>query len=189
MLRRIAQLGLAFMLATGLLLGWFLWRGDTIVSLGRPELQQTIALGFPVEKTALAVFRVRLSDPSVLLRESSDRLGLTAAAEVGLQGAGPPAKGTVELSCRIRYEAAKGSFYADDPRVERLTLDGHPHGLIESTAEALTGIVAGLLARSPIYTLPAAGLQHSVATLVLKDVRVRDGKLRLTLGLASAAGR
>jgi hypothetical protein len=189
MLKRIAQLGLAFMLAAGLLLGWFLWRGETVVSLGQTELQQAIALGFPVEKTYLALVHVRLSDPVVVLKENSDRIGLSVAVAVGLQGVGKPAQGSAELSCQIRYEPAEGSFYADDPSVDRLTLDGHTEGVLEKTTGAITWIVKGLLLHHPIYTFKAHDFGHSAAKLVLKDVRVQDGKLRLTLGLAPAAGR
>jgi hypothetical protein len=179
MLKRIAQGGLGVVLAGGALIGWFVWRGETVVSLGQTELQQAIALGFPVEKTYLAVVHTRLSDPVVELKEGSDRIGLTVAVEIGLQGVGKPTRGSASLSCRIRYEPAEGSFYADDPSVDRLSLDGHPEG----ATGAITWIVKGLLAHHPIYTLPSSGFGRSAAKLVLKDVRVQNGALRLTLSV------
>lgn len=181
------RLGLVVLAAALVAAGWLLWRGEAVVSLGQAELQQAIRLGFPVEKTALAVVQVRLSDPVVTLRESSDRIELAVRVEAGLKDLGRPSRGTADVSCRIRFEPSEGSFYADDPRVERLSLDGHPEGLVEKSSGAVTWILQGLLARRPIYTLKSVDTARSVARLVLKDVRVRDGKLRLALGVDAAS--
>lgn len=178
------RLGLVALVGAASAAGWLLWRGELVISLGQAELQQALRVGFPVEKTALAVVRVTLSDPVVTLRESSDRIELAVRVEAGLQGIGKPSRGTADVSCRIRYEPAEGSFYADNPKVERLSLDGHPDGLLEKSSGAVTWILQGLLAGRPIYQLKTLDTAHSVAKLVLTDVRVRDGKLRLTLGLA-----
>ena len=186
-MNRAVRLGLVALLAAAIPAGWLLWRGDLVVSLGQAELQQALRVGFPVEKTYLAVVRVALSEPVVTLRESSDRIELAVRVEAGLQGIGKPSRGTADVSCRIRYEPVEGSFYADDPKVERLSLDGHRDGLLEKSSGAVTWILQGLLAGRPIYKLKALDTAHSVAKLVLKDVRVQDGKLRLTLGLAPGA--
>ena len=177
------RLGLVALAAAAVAAGWLLWRGEAVVSLGQAELQQALRLGFPLEKTYLVIVQVRLSDPVVTLREDSDRIELAVRVEAGLKDLGRPSRGTADVSCRIRYEPSEGSFYADDPKVERLSLDGHPEGLLEKSSGAVTWVLRGLLARQPIYTLRTLDTARSVARLVLKDVRVREGRLRLTLGV------
>lgn len=189
MRKSLVGLGLALVLGAGIVGGWFLWRGDTVVLLGEAELEQAIGLGFPVEKTYLGLLHVRLTDPRVVLRENSDRIGLSFAVAVGLEGLGKPARGSADLSCRIRYEPAEGSFYADDPSVDRLRLGSHAEGVVEKATGAVTWIVKGLLVHRPIYTLRSRVLSQSVAKLVLKDVRVENGNLRLTLSAQAGAGR
>jgi len=181
------RLALVVLAAAAVAAGWLLWRGEAVISLGQTELQQAIQLGFPVEKTYLVIVQVRLSDPVVTLRESSDRIELAVRVEAGIKDVGKPSRGTADLSCRIRYEPSEGSFYADDPKVERLALDGHPEGLLEKSSGAVTWMLQGLLAHRPIYTLKALDTARSVSKLDLKDVRVRDGRLRLTLGVDAAS--
>ncbi len=69
--------------------------------------------------------------------------------------------------------------------MEHLRLEGHRDGPLDKTSGAVTWIVHGLLAHTPIYTLKSVDVGHSLAKLVLRDARVKDGKLRLSLGLAS----
>jgi hypothetical protein len=181
------RLGLVVLVAAAAWGGWLLWRGEAVISLGQTELQQALRLGFPVEKTYLVIVQVRLSDPVVTLREASDRIELAVRVEAGIKDVGTPSRGTADVSCRIRYEPSDGSFYADDPKVERLSLDGHPEGLIEKSSGAVTWMLQGLLAHRPIYTLKQLDTTRSVTKLDLKDVRVRDGRLRLTLGVDASA--
>jgi hypothetical protein len=183
MLKKALVAGLLVLAGAGLAVGWFFWGGETVVSLNQWEIQQAIVLGFPVEKTYLGVLKVHLRDPLVVLPEASDRIGLRVTVDAGIPGLGKPSTGTAELSCRIRYDREKVSFYADDPRVERLSLDEHRDGAPEKAPAAVTWIVKGLLADRPLYTLTSVDVGHSLAKLVLKDVRVKDGKLRLTLAV------
>ncbi|HLY11397.1 MAG TPA: DUF1439 domain-containing protein [Planctomycetota bacterium] len=183
MVKKLLGFAVAVLISGGLLFAWRLWHGGTVISLNQLEIQQAVNVGFPIEKTYLGILRVQLRDPVVTLQESSDRIALAVKVDVGIPGIGRPAKGEADLSCKIRYDAAQGAFYADDPQVERLTLEGHPDGVLEKTSGAVTWIVKGLLANRPIYTLSSVDVGHSFAKLVLKDVRVKSGTLRLTLGI------
>jgi hypothetical protein len=89
------------------------------------------------------------------------------------------------VSCRIRYDAAQGAFFADDPRVERLALDGHPKSHLDATQTAITWVLKAVLEGTPVYTLRAGEHKEAFAKLLLRDVRVKSGKLRLTLGVGS----
>ncbi|HXX92334.1 MAG TPA: DUF1439 domain-containing protein [Planctomycetota bacterium] len=164
---------------------WLLWGRTVVVELGPAELQRALERGFPVEKTYLVVIKLELSEPTVALQESSDRIGLAAKVRVGFLDTRATIRGTVEVSCRVRYDAARGAFFADDPRVERLSIEGHPKSYLEKTTGAVTWILRGVFENTPVYTLRAGDTRHSFAKLLLKDVRVTHGTLRLTLGLGT----
>jgi hypothetical protein len=176
----IAGVGLV---AAGAVIAWQLWERGFVVELDQAQLQMAISAGFPVEKTYLGLLRVELSDPSVTLPERSDRLRFAVRVGVGLPGVPGLLRGTADLSGRIRYEAAPGSFYVDDPRVEGLTIKGLPDRFVEKTQGAVGWIFEGVLRGRPVYTLGPGDAPQSVAKMLLKDVRVEKGKLRLTLGV------
>ena len=177
----LAVLGLIailLLLAIGLL-----WKRTFTLELGQWELQKALERGFPVEKTSLLVLKVELREPIVTLEERSDRLRFDAKVRVGFLETEAGLQGTVGVSCRIRYDPAAGAFFADDPKVERLSIDGHPKSLLEKTTGAITWVLKGVLDRTPVYSLPAGDVRPAFARLLLKDVRVRNGKLCLTLGI------
>jgi hypothetical protein len=162
---------------------WLLLGNTFVIELDQTEVQRALEIAFPVEKTYLHLIKVDLGEPVVTLRETSERITFSAKIGVGLPGFSKPLRGAADLSCLIRYDANRGAFFADDPKVERLTVEGHPEGYLERTKGAVTWILAGALEHTPVYTLRAEDARHSVAKLILKDVRVKQGKLRLTLGV------
>jgi hypothetical protein len=162
---------------------WLLLGNSCIIELGQPEVQRALEISFPVEKTYLHLIKVDLRDPVVTLKETSERIALSVKIGVGLPGILQPQRGAAELSCLIRYDAARGAFFADDPKVERITVEGHPEGYLERTKGAVTWLLRGVLDHTPVYSLRPQDTRQSIAKLILKDVRVKGGKLRLTLGV------
>src|SRR5579859_5524497 len=162
---------------------WLLVGNTVVIELDQFEIQKALETSFPVEKTYLHLIKVDLSEPVVNLPETSDRIGFSVKIGVGLPGFGKPLRGTAEVSSRIRYDAPRGAFFADDLKVERLTVERHPEGYLERTQGAVTWILRGVLDHKPVYTLRPQDAGHAFAKLVLKDVRVKKSKLRLTLGV------
>jgi hypothetical protein len=185
MLKRILIfVGLVLPIGAGTAL-WLLWGRAFVVELGQRELQSALEKGFPVEETYLLVLKLDLSQPTVTLQEHSDRIGLAAKVRVGFLDTSASLRGTAEVSCLVRYDAARGAFFAEDPRVERLLIDGHPQSQHEMIKAAITGVLKGVFDQTPVYTLGANDVRQSIAKLVLKDVRVKNGKLRFTLGVGN----
>ena len=67
--------------------------------------------------------------------------------------------------------------------IEQLAIEGHPRANLERTKSAITWVLKGVFDRTPVYTLRPGDVRQSFAKLLLKDVRVKNGKLRLTLGM------
>jgi len=165
------------------LVTWLLIGNSVVIELDQGEVQRALEIAFPVEKTYLHVIKVELSVPVVTLPETSERIAFSVKMGVGLPGFPKPLRGAAEVSCRIRYDANRGAFFADDLKMERLTVEGHPEGYLERTQGAVTWILRGVLDHTPVYTLRTQDAGHAFAKLVLKDVRVKKSKLRLTLGV------
>jgi hypothetical protein len=184
MLKKALLILVLLLAVAGAFVAWLLLGNTVVIELDQIEIQKAIESSFPVEKTYLHLIKVDLREPVVLLPETSERIGFSVKIGVGLPGVGKPLRGTAEISCRIRYDADRGAFFADDLEIERLSVEGHPEGYLERTQGAVTWILRGVLEHTPVYTLRAQDAGHSFAKLILKDVRVKQGKLRLTLGAA-----
>jgi hypothetical protein len=172
--------GAALVVASAIAM-WLVWGREYIVELDQAQVQKALDAGFPVEKTYLGIVGVELTEPVMNLQEHSDRIRLAVNVGVGLPGITRRLRGKAELSGQIRYVAAQGSFYSDDLTVEGLTVGGLPDKYVEKTRGAVAWAMKGVLEGRPVYTLRAGDVRQSAAKLLLKEVRVTHGKLRLTL--------
>ena len=136
---------------------------------------------FPIRRCALGLACVTLSDPVVRLPAGDERIHLTTrvSPELGGQALDP---GEVEIAGKPRYEPARGAFFLDGARV----VESRFPGLGQQRARTISDLASGLLAESlrdePLYVLDDGDAQQALARLVLREVRVRDGKLQLVVG-------
>ena len=175
-------IGGALVVAVALAAG-LLWKREYVLELDQAQLQKSLDAAFPVEKTYLVIIKIDLSDPAVALHESSDRIRFAVSVGVGVPGINGRLRGRAELSGRIRYEPDHGAFYAEEPTVEQLSVHGLPDRYVDKTRGAVAWAVKGVLESRPVYTLKTGDVRQSAARLLLKDVRVSGGKLRLRLGV------
>lgn len=171
------------LLIAGAVIGlYFLQDQELEIALTEKDLRGKIEEVFPIEESYLLVVRLRLSDPEVDLDEGSDRITYQMRAKVSL--AGHDFGGSARVSGTIRYEAEKREFYLDDSRLEDLDIDG----VSAEYREPLRG-VANLAARevfekNPVYVLDEEFLGKLGGTVAVRQVKVVDGKLRISFGLA-----
>lgn len=177
--RPILVVGVVVALVVGAA-AWWQWRRGYVVELDQPSLQSWLDGRFPVERSALGIV-VKLTDPQVTLIEGSDRLRFGTRAAVSVAGHDVRLGGTVVVSARLRYDASQGALYADDATVESLAIDGLSGTYAGPTTGAAAWAVRQSLAARPVYVLTPRGLGRSLARLLLTDVRVVNGRLRVTL--------
>jgi hypothetical protein len=122
----------------------------TTVTLTAPEIEQSIAGRFPIEKRAL-VAAVELDRPRVLFEESSDRIGLEMDAMASVLG--QEHAGTATVFGRLRYEGATGEIYLDEPEVVRLELPHLPEEQRAPVRAIVNAVAAAVLSQVPIYRL------------------------------------
>lgn len=145
------------------------------------ELQTQLASQFPLQEQT-PFMTVTLSDPIVILKEKSDRIGLElTVATAALGNTGGKARGLMDG--QLHYEPKTGEFFLRDPEVQRLYVAGVPEQYQSDIRMMVDSIAKQALSRIPIYTLKEDDPDQSLAKSFLKSVSVRNGKLILDLGL------
>jgi hypothetical protein len=150
-------------------------------TVGAAELTRQAAARFPQRRCLLNLACVTLADPQVRLRNGDPRLILSARAmaDVGAQSLG---EGTIELAGKPRYDPAQGAFFMDAPEVVRVEFPGLPQAYVAPAIELTRGLLIDYLRQTPVWVLDEKDSQQALAKLVLREVEVRGGVLRLVVG-------
>ena len=155
--------------------------GDMVVTLTRDEIQARVAPRFPITKNWLVV-NIVLRDPEIFLPEGTNQIGINMLVEVNV----PLLKtisGHLRATAAPRYDAESRSFYLDQATVERLDLPGLMPELQDKARSAAESMARQELGKHPIYELKGRNLKEITAAYSLKEVQVRDGKLRAIFAL------
>ena len=134
----LASLGAA--LPVQALAGFNFWTSEYTAS--HAELQAMVAKQFPLAQRYAEIFTVALHDPQLGLNATSNRAAITARLSIAstLLRSGA-VDGMVSLSSALRYDPATRALQLDQPKAERLELQG----VTGSNAERLQrvgGVVA-----------------------------------------------
>jgi hypothetical protein len=150
-------------------------------TVGAAELTREAAARFPQRRCLLGLACVTLADPQVRLRNGDPRLFLSARAtpDVGAQAL---AEGTIEIAGKPRYDPTQGAFFMDAPEILRVEFPGLPQATVASVVELTRGLLIDYLRQMPVWVLDEKDSQQALAKLVLREVEVRDGVLRLVVG-------
>ncbi len=148
------------------------------LDIDQAELQARLDARFPQKSCAMLVACVTLSAPRVTLTEGSERIGLAADVQVSLGRR--QSAGKVAFSGVLRYVRYRGEFYLDDVQIDNFTLTGLPPELVEVVKARGPAAVRRALEGHPLYTIPATTAKESLARLAVRDVRVINGKVRVT---------
>ena len=180
-MRRIA-IGLAVLIVLGAG-GWFaLQRYNPVVSfdVSQDELQQRLVDKFPVKNCSLLIACIEIEQPKLALTEGSDRIGFFATLTLMFGERQLP--GQVALTGKVRYVREEGEFYLDEIEIEQFELSGVPAEFAELVRKRGPGVLRSILASRPVYTLKGDSTKTALAKLALRDVKVVNGLLRITLG-------
>ena len=151
------------------------------ISLTARQLTEQAALRFPQRRCLLSLACLTLSDPVVRLKEGDPRIFLAARAvpEVGAQVL---AAGSLEVAGKPRYDPARGAFFFDSPEILRLEYPDLSPAYLAQATELTRGLLVDYLRQTPVWVLDEHDSQQALAKLVLRQVEVRGGMLRLVIG-------
>jgi len=162
----------------GGLWAWLQLSPPVQIELGQAQIQQRLAERMPIQNCALLVC-LELSQPQVSLPEGADRIhfGTQLAISLGQR----KLTGSVAFSSGVRYVSSTGQFFLEAVQIEQLALQGFPPDFAEVVRVRGPGLVRLALEKHPIYTLRSDTTAQALARLTLQDVRVSQGRLRITL--------
>ena len=181
MWKRRILIGLAVFATLGVG-AWFLlqrYAPNLAIEFTAQELQTQLASRFPIQNCALVIVCLDVTAPQLKLTEGSERIALAADLSATLGQRRYP--GTLAFSGKIRYVAQDGDFFLDDIEIERFNLAGVPAQYSEMLRDRGPGLLRSVLSTRPIYTLKRDTLQQRLTRVAIRDVRVVNGKLRISM--------
>ena len=173
-------------IALGTALPWSAWAGFNFwtseYTASRFELQAMIAKRFPLSQQYAQIVTVGLSQPQLGLNAAANRAVITARVSIAspLLRAGH-VDGIVALSSALRYDAAVRALRLEDPKAERLELQG-VNGADAERLQQIGGLVAEeLLQGQVLRTFTAEELSFGRKTYEIGDIVVLDDSIKFQL--------
>jgi hypothetical protein len=151
------------------------------ITLTAKQLTDQAATRFPQRRCLLGLACITLADPVIRLKDGDPRLFVTARATPDM-GAQPLATGLMEVAGKPRYDPARGAFFVDAPEVLRLDFPELPAAYLGSAAELSRGLLVDYLRQTPVWVLDEHDAQQALAKLVLRQIEVKGGTLRIVIG-------
>ncbi len=148
------------------------------VDISQADLQARLAAKFPLKSCANVLACITVSDPVLTLYEDTDRIGL--AARITPMLVGFEAQARLALSGKVRYDASRGELFLDELLIDRLEAPGLSPQWVEALQQKGPGVLRLALQNSPLYTLREWTGQEGLIKSALRDVRVVNGKLRIS---------
>lgn len=148
----------------------------------RDELQAQIAKRFPVAERYAEIFMVGLRDPMLALDAQANRAAITATLTIASPLlASSPVQGIVSVSSALRYDAATRALRLDQPKAEKLELQG-VEGRDAQRLQKVGAVVAQeLLQGQVLRSFTADELTVGRKTYEIGDITVLDSGIKVQL--------
>jgi hypothetical protein len=174
--RRIPWLGVILLAATlsNVACGY---RADVKVS--REKIQNLIEKKFPIEKDAVLA-KLSLHSPKVLFHGGS-QIGMRLQYDAALLG--KHALGEIAFHGPPVYKPEEGAFYLSALTIDEFTINDDSLSHKEKLRDRVSSVLDKVIPHVPLYRLRQQDFKQKLAKLLLKQVRVGDEDLVLTMGL------
>lgn len=148
----------------------------------RDELQAQIAKRFPVAERYAELFMVGLRDPQLGLDAGTNRATITAALTIASPLlAASPVQGVVAVSSALKYDAATRALRLDQPKAERLELQGVEGRDAERLQRVGAVVAQELLQGQVLRSFTADELTVGRKTYEIGDITVLDNGIKVQL--------
>ncbi|MBU4259045.1 MAG: DUF1439 domain-containing protein [Desulfobacteraceae bacterium] len=155
------------------------------VIITNPQIQEKLDSKFPITKTYLLFFEITYKNARIILQNGSDkvRIGLDVTLNIPINENPELLSGGVEIISDIDFNSDAGQLFLIDCQIDKLSLKGVPPTYTDKVNDILNISVKEYLNNFPIYTLSAKDIKTTAVKLLIKDVKIRDGVLVVTLGV------
>ena len=148
----------------------------------RDELQAQIAKRFPLQQRYAEIFTVTLRDPQLGLHAPSNRAALTAVLSIASPLLRPPGiEGVVSVSSALWYDAPARALRLDQPKAERIELQGLSGRDAERLQQIGAVVTQELLRDQPLRTFSAEELTVGRKTYEIGAITVQDDGIKVQL--------
>jgi hypothetical protein len=151
------------------------------IKVTEAELQSKIAQTLAVPITVLKIFDISLSNPVIRLDAGTERLNAQLDTDIRNPFSSEPLSGKLNISGKLRFDAASNSVMLANARIDNLNLNG-----LGGKYSAVLSLLASKLGEEilnniPLYTLTAEDLKVGSTEFVPKDFKVVGNELQVTL--------
>jgi hypothetical protein len=153
-----------------------------VIEITPEQIQERLEKKFPIKKKYLMVLELTLADPEVTLTEGSDRVGFGLSASTNVIVNAEDLEGKARMTSAIHYDRKEGALLLVDPRVEELTISPLDERYRDGVREVANLAAEEYLDAYELYRLDQSDFKQKIAKLIIKDVVVDDGLLKITLG-------
>jgi hypothetical protein len=163
--------------------GFFYLRRGYVYEISQADIQSRIESQFPMEKCVL-VFCIELDKPFVKLTDNQTRIEFGSNALMEVAFSKEQYDGNAGFSGELSYVRGESAFYLQDSKLEYLEVNGVSEEHKKNLDQLAALLVSEYLRANPIYSFRDTALELVAPWLELKEIQVREGVLRLRLGLA-----
>ncbi len=155
--------------------------GDRTVNISEAQLQKKLNERLSVPISLLKIFDVNLSNSTVRFDSKTGRMMTSLDTSLTSILTNKVLAGKLDISGKLRFDAATNSIVLDDPKVERLNLDGlgSKYGEFFNLIEQKLG--GEMLNGLPLYTVKPEDLMIGSTQYNPKDMQITDKGLQVTL--------
>ncbi len=149
------------------------------------QINEALQKKFPITKKHLKIFHITYSNPRLTLPPDSNRLDVVLDAEVELSALGASKKfgGTVHASSAIDYRNETKQFFLSKPEISKVEIPEVPEQFLDKVVSFASNAAREHLEQVPVYTLTAKDTKMAAVKMLLKDLKVKNGEVHVTLGL------
>ena len=151
-------------------------------SATRAELQAEMARRFPLRKRYAELFTVTLREPLLSLDPASNRLGVTTRLDIASPMLRPPGvEGLVSISSALRYDAPARAVRLDQPRADRIEMQGLSGRDAERLQQIGAVVAQELLRDQALHTFDAKDLTVGSKVYEIGDITVQQDGVTVQL--------
>jgi hypothetical protein len=157
---------------------------EVTVRITEAQLQEYLNKKFPITKSHQFLGTLSYENPSVILRREDNRVefGLEiSVSNITVNNAALRCSAVMLAS--VMYSPEKKALFLTKPLLQQFILNGAQQQDAQSLSVLFMPALEKLLERKPVYRLKDLEGFEKIASMLVKDIRVRDGCIEIVWGV------
>jgi len=159
------------------------WR-ETTMRITEAQLQERISKKFPLTKSHQLLGTITYENPQITLRREDNRVEFGLEVSVGnITVNGAALRCSAVMLASVVYKPKKKALFLTDPLLQQFVLNGAQQQDAQALSELFMPAIEKLLKRKPVYRLKDQEGFEKIASMLVKDIRVRKGCIEIVWGI------